>query len=250
VSFQSRIGRNPHSIIAPVPAVSAVFFDVDFTLIHPGPRFQARGYVASCARHGIVIDPLRFDRAVAAAAPLLESGDHIYDGRVYERYTRRIIELMGGSGPALDAAAREIFLEWAEHRHFELYPDVPETLERLHRQGVRIGLISNTHRCLTSFEAHFELDGLISATVSSYQHGYMKPHPSIFRAALELLEAAPADAAMVGDSLRHDVLGAREIGMRGILLARGDLPAETDGVEVVRSLVEVPDLLKAPVVPQ
>ena len=227
-----------------MPAVSAVFFDVDFTLIHPGPRFQALGYAASCARHGIAIDPSRFDGAVAAAAPLLESGDHLYDGRVFERYTRHIIEQMGGRGPALDVVAREIFLEWAEHQHFELYPDVPETLERLHRQGVRIGLISNTHRCLTSFEAHFELDGLISATVSSYEHGYMKPHPSIFRAALALLDASPADAVMVGDSLRHDVLGAREIGMRGILLARGGVPADIDGVEVVRSLAELPDLLE------
>ena len=226
-----------------MPAVSAVFFDVDFTLIRPGPRFQAHGYEASCTRHGLAIDASRFERAVAAAAPLLESGDHIYDGRVFERYTRRIIELMGGSGPALDAVAREIFLEWAEHRHFELYADVPDALRQLHELGIRIGLISNTHRCLTSFESHFELDGLISATVSSYQHGYMKPHPSIFRAALELMQVAPAEAAMVGDSLRHDVLGARQIGMRGILLARGELPSDVEAVDVVRSLSELPQLL-------
>ena len=53
--------------------------------------------------------------------------------------------------------------------------------------GVRIGLISNTHRCLASFQSHFELQGLISAAVSSSEHGLMKPHPSIFSAALQLL---------------------------------------------------------------
>jgi HAD superfamily hydrolase (TIGR01509 family) len=226
-----------------MPAVSAVFFDVDFTLIHPGPRFQSTGYHASCARHGIDIDVSRFDRAVAEAAPLLESGDHIYDGAVFERYTRRIIELMGGRGPAVDAVAREIFLDWAEHQHFALYADVPDALRALHAHGVRIGLISNTHRCLTSFEAHFELDGLISATVSSYLHGFMKPHPSIFRAALELLQAAPEESAMVGDSLVHDVYGAREIGMRGILLDRAGKSGDLAGVEVIRSLSELPPLL-------
>ena len=30
----------------------AIFFDVDFTLIYPGPMFRAEGYQAFCARHG------------------------------------------------------------------------------------------------------------------------------------------------------------------------------------------------------
>ncbi len=37
----------------------AVFFDVDFTLIYPGPTFQGEGYQRFCARHGMqVINPL------------------------------------------------------------------------------------------------------------------------------------------------------------------------------------------------
>ena len=224
-----------------MPRVAAVFFDVDFTLIHPGSRFQASGYQASCAEHGVTIDVSRFDAAVAAAAPLLESSDHVYDHQVFENYTRRIIEHMGGRGPAVDVVARAIFLEWAEHRHFQLYPDVPETLRALHAMDIRIGLISNTHRCLTSFESHFELDGLISATVSSFDHGFMKPHPSIFRAGLELMAVGPGDAVMVGDSASHDVAGAKAAGMRAILLARGGPPAGIDEeVTVIRSLRELP----------
>ena len=34
----------------------AVFFDVDFTLIYPGPAFQGEGYRTFCARHGIEVD--------------------------------------------------------------------------------------------------------------------------------------------------------------------------------------------------
>ena len=36
----------------------AVFFDVDFTLIYPGPTFRGEGYQRFCARHGIAVDPL------------------------------------------------------------------------------------------------------------------------------------------------------------------------------------------------
>ena len=225
----------------------AVLFDVDFTLIYPGPMFQGEGYRAFCARHGVEVDAALFDRAVVSAARLLDlPEDTVYDDQIHVRYTRHIIEVMGGTGDALDAIAREIYREWAACQHFELYDDVPEVLRALSAAGLRIGLISNSHRCLASFQSHFELQGLISATVSSSEHGFMKPHPSIFNAALQLVDVAARDAVMVGDSLRHDVEGAIRAGMRGVLLHRGGTPearADELGVPVIRSLHELPALL-------
>ena len=51
--------------------VSAVFFDVDFTLIYPGPTFQGEGYAAFCERYGMTVDP-------ATAA-----GSSTYQGATY-----------------------------------------------------------------------------------------------------------------------------------------------------------------------
>jgi HAD superfamily hydrolase (TIGR01509 family) len=227
-----------------VARTAAVFFDVDFTLILPGPRFQGPGYADTCARHGVAVEPSRFTRAVVGAASLLDSADQLYDADIFVAYTRRIIELMGGEGPALDAAAREIYADWAEHHHFSLYDDVAATLRALRARHVRLGLISNSHRCLTSFQEHFDLQGLISVTVSSSDHGVMKPNPAIFRTALDLMGVPAAEAAMVGDSLAHDVAGARAAGMRGILLARGAVPSRIDPeIEVIRSLTELVALL-------
>ena len=66
-----------------MPRTAAVFFDVDFTLIHPGPRFQGSGYAESCARRGISVDPAQFERAVAGASALLESADQLYDAALF-----------------------------------------------------------------------------------------------------------------------------------------------------------------------
>jgi putative hydrolase of the HAD superfamily len=75
----------------------------------------------------------------------------------------------------------------------------------------------------------------------------MKPHPSIFIAALQLLGVGAAEAVMVGDSFKHDIEGALGVGMRAILLNRGDAAApKVDGdtrVPVIRSLRELPALL-------
>lgn len=224
----------------------AVFFDVDFTLIYPGPTFQGPGYERFCVRYGMTADPERFSEAVRAAASVLdEAPDHIYDPALFVRYTRRIIEGMGGSGERIDACAAEIYAEWAACHHFELYDDVAPALRELASRGIRVGLISNSHRSLEQFQTHFALEGLIAGALSSSDHGYLKPHPSIFEAALSLLGVTPGESVMVGDSLAHDIHGARQVGMRGILVDRATdrARAAVTDVPVIRGLSELPGFL-------
>jgi putative hydrolase of the HAD superfamily len=232
-----------------------VCFDVDFTLIYPGPVFQGEGYQRFCARHGLTVDPEVFGPAVAAASALLDEGqDHAFDPKLFIGYIRRIIEQMGGQGPGLDACAREIYHEWAANQHFFLYDDVAPVLTALARAGYRLGLISNTHRCLTSFQEHFDLNGLITAAISSSEHGHNKPHPSIFRTALRLLQVQAEEAVMVGDSMKQDIIGAQGVGMRAVLVCRSGPPVGPAsgseaiegarlGVPIVRSLHDLMPLL-------
>ena len=145
---------------------------------------------------------------------------------------------MGGDGAAVDRCAVEVYDEWASNHHFHLYDDVPDVLRALANRGVRLGLISNSHRCLASFQSHFELEGLVSAALSSSVHGYLKPHPSIFEAALRLVGVPAAEAMMVGDSLGQDVAGARRVGMRAVLVRRGG--AEHVGPPVGDEFADVP----------
>jgi HAD superfamily hydrolase (TIGR01662 family) len=230
--------------VSTIGGIRAVFFDVDFTLIHPGPTFQGSGYARFCAPHGIHVDPSLFNQAVSAASSLLTADGGVYDPQVFVQYTARIIEGMGGSGPAVDVAAREIYEEWSACHHFEMYEDVPDVLRTLRASGLKIGLISNTQRCLTSFQSHFALEGIFDVAISSFDHGYMKPHPSIFEAALRRVDARPLEAMMVGDSLAHDIEGARRLGMRAVLVSRSGLAGGCpEDVPVIRSLRELPGLL-------
>lgn len=228
------------------PRVTAVFFDVDFTLIYPGPTFQGEGYRRFCHGHGIAVDTARFDEAVKAASFILDEVEEpLYDDGLFIHYTATIIEHMGGRGPNVVRAAREIYEQWAGNHHFEMYDDVEPALRALVDRGLTVGVISNSHRSLDAFRDHFALGGLIHAAVSSFEHGYLKPHRSIFDEALERAGADRSSSVMVGDSLRADVHGALAAGMRAILLRRsgdapGDLPPE---VPVIRALTELAALL-------
>ena len=68
------------------------------------------------------------------------------------------------------------------------------------RHGLRIGLVSNGQRDLESSPRHHGLD--VDVCVGSHAHGHVKPHRSIFEAALAALDVEPSEAAMVGDTLR------------------------------------------------
>lgn len=224
----------------------AVFFDVDFTLIYPGATFQGEGYRRFCASHGFEVDPSRFEAAVAASSHLLDEVEEpLYDDRIFIDYTASIIHHMGGKGAAVERAAREIYAEWAGNHHFEMYDDVAPVLKALHARGLVVGVISNSHRSLDAFRDHFGLNGFIHAAVSSFEHGYLKPHPSIFEEALQRAGVEPRAAVMVGDSLKADVEGALGAGMRAVLLRRsGELPATLPpGVPVVRTLADIDRLL-------
>ena len=111
--------------------------------------------------------------------------------------------------------------EWERHENFALYEDALPVLDELRRHRLKIGLVTNGQRDLDEFVAHHRLD--VDAMVGSKAHGRIKPDPSIFEAALEQLEAAPAETVMVGDSYEDDIGGARALGIRAILLDRDGL---------------------------
>ena len=226
--------------------IRAVFFDVDFTLIFPGPTFQAEGYRRACAAHGITVDPSRFDHATAASSFILdEVEDQIYTHDLFVHYTASIIEHMGGRGEKVVDVAREIYEQWSVNHHFEMYEDVAPVLTQLSRKGLVIGAISNSHRSLDAFCEHFSLRGLITVSVSSAQHGYMKPHRSIFETALSKAGVGAGESVMVGDSIKHDIEGALAAGMRAVLLRRsGELPIDLPaGLPVITTLADLPPLL-------
>jgi putative hydrolase of the HAD superfamily len=65
----------------------------------------------------------------------------------------------------------------------------------------------------------------------------VKPHASIFVAALHALDARPEETTMVGDSYEDDIEGARALGMRAILLDRDGLrPDASDRIDTLLAL--------------
>ena len=199
--------------------LEAVLFDVDFTLARPGPELGSEGYVRVGARHGLTLDPERYDDARNAALETVQRHPELrHDEDVWIAFTERIVRGMGGEGDAAHACAVEIERSWENHDNFDLYEDVLPVLDELRSYGLKIGLVSNGARDLDEFLAHHAL--AVDAAIGSRAHGTTKPDPSIFRAVLDRLGVEPEGAAMVGDSLSDDIDGARALGIRAFLIDR------------------------------
>jgi HAD superfamily hydrolase (TIGR01509 family) len=83
----------------------------------------------------------------------------------------------------------------------------------------RLGVVSNFYGNLEAVCREAGLGRHLSATVDSADVRCAKPDPAIFRAALEKLSAAAAEAVFIGDSPARDMAGARGVGMRHVFVA-------------------------------
>jgi HAD superfamily hydrolase (TIGR01549 family) len=210
-----------------VTVVRAVLFDVDFTLCRPGPELSPERYGRIAERRGVELDTTRYDAArEAAVLNLKRHPELLHDESIWHAFTEEIFVGMGGPPEIADECATEIERGWEVSENFELYEDVLPVLDDLRAHRLRLGLVSNGIRNLTDFVAHHRLK--IDAIVDSRSHGRVKPHPTIFQAALERLGTGPQHTVMVGDSLEEDVEGARALGMRAILVDREDRHPEIE----------------------
>ena len=199
----------------------AVLFDVDFTLVKPGPDLGPEGYQALGRRFGLDLDPARYADARLAAVETVERHPELdHDEEVWVLFTERIIRGMGGDSDRSYEAAVEMTRAWENAANFELYEDSLPVLGLIREHGLKIGLVSNTGRDLEAFVSHHGLD--VDAALGSGAYGKTKPHPAIFLAALDALDVGAEEAAMVGDSPEDDIAGAVALGMRAFLVDRED----------------------------
>ncbi len=216
--------------------LTAVLFDVDFTLFRPGPELGPEGYRRIGERHGLTLDPALYTDARAHAIETLQHNHElVHDEEIWIAFTEEIVLHMGGDPGAARACATDMVREWERHENFSLYEDALPVLGELRRHGLKIGLISNGQRDLEEFVNHHTLD--VDAVVGSKAHGRVKPHASIFVAALQALAVGPEETAMVGDSYEDDIEGARALGIRAILLDRdGAFPGAADRIDTLFAL--------------
>lgn len=225
--------------------IRALLFDLDDTLLETYPAHRA-AVLAACRQASERFpertpEELResFLQAYRALEAQVEAGTlqfatvMLFRTRVWEE-TLRTFDLPHELGAEL---ARMYGEERA--RRYTLYQEVPQVLSTL-GQKYRLVLVTNGPGDLQREKvAAVGLERWIDRIVVSGEVGSWKPHPEIFRRALELAEAGPAEAVMIGDSLERDIHGANTFGIRSVWMRRY---AHLHPIEGIRPDVELADM--------
>ena len=151
----------------------------------------------------------------------------------------RTLEHVGCPDKDLAAHLNAIY---RKHRFedIELYPDVVPTFDIL-APHFKLGLLSNGN----TYPERCGLDGRFDFVVFSQDVQVEKPHPRIFEITAERAGCALTEMLHVGDSLKNDVMGARNVGAPSVWLNREGISNETEiqpDYEVT-SLAEIPAIL-------
>ena len=167
---------------------------------------------------GISLDPGRLAAGTGAATRAAEHA------RGADRDRARVYLEALFTGAGVPAARMEEVGECLQGLHRELHrwgrlaPGTREALDRLRAAGLRLGVVSNSDGRVEEALVAAGLRDRFDVVLDSALVGVEKPDPAIFRAALDALGVAPAEALYVGDLYEVDVVGARAAGMPAALL--------------------------------
>jgi len=137
--------------------------------------------------------------------------------------------------------------------HWHVEQDAALTLETLGEKGYRLGLISNAgdDADVQTLVDNANLRDYFDLIITSAAEGIRKPSQHIFHKMLNYWGIEPAQAAMVGDTLNADILGASKAGLYSIWITRrADTPAnQALAAEIIpdatiATLSELPGLLE------
>ncbi len=247
-----------------MPALQVVLFDLGGTLLHydqpPDNSMDALNakalgafLAAAIKAGGRVVNPELAVRAVGRMAAALEAkAARTHYANTAENIIHEGLEAVNVRLPAkaFDAGLAAYYdAISAVVKPVEGNPRA--ILAKLTEQGRSLGLVSNTFWSAALHDADLQRFGMLEylpVRVYSSVFGMVKPHPTIYRQALDRLDVAPAEAVFVGDKPNVDIAGPQKIGMRAVLLAspfRVEDDPEIMPDARIETIDDLPDVLEA-----
>ena len=214
--------------------VRVIFFDVGNTLLFPNRErihrpLTTRGITPSSEHLRDVERRTKneFDSMLAADG----STDHSFWWMFYSH-------LLAEIGLNDDGVRDQLVSGIRNSANWDVIPAGTSDRLREIAQRYRIGVISNADGGIERVLRHCGIADCFLSITDSGLVGYEKPHPEIFRQALNSLSASPQESLYVGDVYSVDYLGATAAGMKAILM---DVPGAymEKGVPRVESLEEL-----------
>ena len=234
--------------------IRAVFFDWFGTLARYDPPREVAESQA-LAKLGFSVPPENIGPALAVAdRQYFEENTRLSmrkrsreeQARLYARLQQTVLESVGidlSRHPDLLGKLLPMMMEYTRTARFALYDDVLPSVQELKERKLVLGLLTNMDQDMAPLSRSLGIEGYIDFVVTSGEVGEDKPAPAIFMAALKKAAVAPTEAVHVGDQYAVDVIGARGVGIKALLVDRDGTSPEVADCPRLRGLSELVDHL-------
>lgn len=198
--------------------ISAVVFDMDDTLV-ASKRYWSR-QVAILLTRELMRRPWSVPRTVQALRGFRKAREstrgHGPFGCLRTEVLERAVKRTGLTRERIrDAVYPLIYDTTFPGLDRYLFPGIHEMVERLHREGLKVGILSDY-----PVEAKLKSAGLAGIpwdlAMDCEQVGSLKPYPAAFHEAAKRLGVEPSRVLYVGDREDTDVQGARDAGLKAV----------------------------------
>jgi len=136
-----------------------------------------------------------------------------------------------GMGHDVDDAAVEAFVARYIDDWNQGVVDIAGLDRLLASVDLEASIVSNTFYppLVPGHVARLRLDGRFQRIHTSVEHGYRKPHPSIYATAIAAAGVPAADVLFVGDNPDCDYHGPRRVGMQAVLVSERPCDGVAEG---------------------
>jgi putative hydrolase of the HAD superfamily len=230
--------------------IKAIFFDFFNTIAnYDKPREQI--YLDICKEHGVEVDPKALYQSLPKADSFYRDEnrrnpiDDLSKEEQFAFWVKYVTLALKGAGVEADKElASEILKLMMQSRwEFKLYDDSLPILKQLREKGIKLGLISNVAKDVDDLFTKLGLQQHLDFIVTSFEVGRDKPEPEIFLAALQKAGLPPEEVIYVGDQYDLDVVGARNVGMKAILIDRADMFPEITDCPRILELAQITEYI-------
>ena len=211
----------------PLSSFKAVFFDVGGTLISVHPSVGAV-YAKHARDFGFTgtVDELNKGfrlqwKKIGGIESLGNKSGVEEEKKFWKDLVYQVFKPLGGL-ERFDEYFELIFEVFVDSSNWKIHEDVIESkiFQRLKERKVILGVISNWDSRLFSTLENLKLADNFEFILPSAVVGSAKPDKKIFEEALRLSGVKPHEACHIGDEIKTDIDGARNIGIHAILLDR------------------------------
>jgi putative hydrolase of the HAD superfamily len=211
----------------PLSKFKAVFFDVGGTMIRVHPSVgdvyarHARDFGFSGTPDELNVGFRSQWKKMGGIESLGNKSGPEAEEKFWKDLVFEVFQPLGGL-KRFDEYFELIFEVFRDDSNWKIHEDVIESriFEKLNAQGIILGVISNWDSRLTSTLENLKLADHFKFILPSAVVGSAKPDNKIFEEALRLSGVKPQDACHIGDEVKTDIVGARNVGIHGILIDR------------------------------